>query len=217
MATIKHLVMEKDHMEGLYSSRNPLVRFVHNQRLRAVAQALPSGNGLSVLDADCGEGQLIALMHSLHPSYSFTGIDATDAAVRQARQRCLFADIAVGDIAKTAYADASFDVITCTEVIEHVPEYNEVFLEFRRLLRPGGRLIITFPNETLWTAARVLLLRRPFRVADHVNSFTPKRIASASGLRLLKKVFLPFGGFFWTALTVMMVFLKPEKQAQGRQ
>ncbi|MHC1699935.1 MAG: methyltransferase domain-containing protein [Humidesulfovibrio sp.] len=45
------------------------------------------------------------------------------------------------------FADASFDVILCREVIEHVESVPHTLREFARLLAPGGRLVLTFPNR----------------------------------------------------------------------
>jgi len=49
------------------------------------------------------------------------------------------------DATEIPVADGSFDVILCTEVIEHVPEPVAVVKEFARILKPGGRLILTAP------------------------------------------------------------------------
>ena len=149
MASTRHLVMPEDHMERLYRSPNPLVRFVHNQRLAAIIKAVPRRSGLSVLDAGCGEGQLIERLQKALPDDHYVGVDITPVALEKARQRCQFATFKKADLSATGFGDSSFDVIVCTEVIEHVPEYNDVLAEFVRLLKPGGLLIITFPNKRL--------------------------------------------------------------------
>ena len=51
----------------------------------------------------------------------------------------------VGDIAAVPEPDGSFDAILCVEVFEHIPHPVEALREFARLLRPGGRLILTAP------------------------------------------------------------------------
>ena len=51
----------------------------------------------------------------------------------------------VSDILEIPVADASFDCILCTEVLEHVPEPIKAVHEIARILRPGGRLILTAP------------------------------------------------------------------------
>jgi SAM-dependent methyltransferase len=55
----------------------------------------------------------------------------------------------VGDIWKINAEDASFDAILCTEVFEHIPYPNETIIEFSRLMKPGGTLILTLPSNCL--------------------------------------------------------------------
>lgn len=55
----------------------------------------------------------------------------------------------VGDIWAIEESDSTFDAILCTEVFEHIPYPNEVIKEFSRLLKPGGKLILTAPSNCL--------------------------------------------------------------------
>jgi ubiquinone/menaquinone biosynthesis C-methylase UbiE len=54
----------------------------------------------------------------------------------------------VSDIKNIPVPDASFDVIICTEVFEHIPEPIPVVKEFARILKPGGKLILTAPLQS---------------------------------------------------------------------
>ena len=49
------------------------------------------------------------------------------------------------DVQRLSYADASFDLLTHTEVLEHVPDDARAFAELHRVLRPGGRMVFTVP------------------------------------------------------------------------
>jgi len=208
MASTSHIVMVEDHMDGLYRSRNPLVRFVHSGRLNAIVKLVPDGVRI-ILDAGCGEGHLLERLKEAGKGVELCGVDVTSVAVKRARERCPTANIVEGDIAHLPYDDNSISVIVCTEVIEHVPEYDDVLREFKRVLQPNGRLIITFPNERLWTVARALLLRRPIKVPDHVNSFSPYLMSMAThGLWAIGLRNLPFGLPFWLSLNCVMVFKK---------
>ena len=55
----------------------------------------------------------------------------------------------VCDIAAIPEPDESFDAILCSEVLEHVPDPIKVIDEFARLLKPGGKLILTAPFASL--------------------------------------------------------------------
>lgn len=55
-------------------------------------------------------------------------------------------DIANLNHERLPYADASFDVVTATEVVEHLEHYRETIREFHRILRPGGICILSTPN-----------------------------------------------------------------------
>jgi len=200
--------MPADHMEELYDSKNPLVRFIHTQRLGKIVREIPSLIGLTVLDAGCGEGHLLERIHHAFPTGRFYGVDVTDVALHRARERCPWAHLVRANLVHTDLPDAFFDVVASTEVLEHVYEYLAVIQEMKRILKPGGRLILTFPNEFLWTVCRFFLGRRPLKVPDHVNSFDPNTMCSLVSLTLEKKINLPFGFPFAFSLTCLMKFRK---------
>jgi SAM-dependent methyltransferase len=93
------------------------------------------GPGLEVADVGCGEQPCRALITGLGGRY--TGIDA-----RQNSQGNV--DV-LADIANVPLPDGSFDVIVCTEVLEHVPNTQAAFAELARLCRTNGAIIITTP------------------------------------------------------------------------
>ena len=208
MSKTDHLVMPADHMEELYNSSNPLVRFAHRQRLDAIAAMLPPEGNLKVLDAGCGEGHLISRLHKANSSNNYYGADVTVIALDRARQRCPFARVEQGDISNLNFPDEFFDVVTITEVLEHIIDYENVVRELKRVLKKDGVLIITFPNEVLWTASRFLLGRRPVRVLDHVNAFSPKMMQRTVDLTTVKQWNLPFSLPFFLFLGSLMKFKK---------
>jgi SAM-dependent methyltransferase len=55
----------------------------------------------------------------------------------------------MGNIWSIDEKDSTFNVILCTEVLEHIPYPNETIKEFSRLLKPGGKLILTVPSNSL--------------------------------------------------------------------
>lgn len=207
-AKTDYLFMPEDHMDELYNSGNPLVRFVHRQRLRVIANLLPATDGLRVLDAGCGEGHLTQQMQRRRPGGAYFGADATTVALDKARARCPFGTFHLVELSALDFADEFFDVIVATEVLEHVIHYEAVIGELKRVLKPGGLLIVTFPNEVLWTISRFVLRRRPVKIVDHVNSFSPQWMARLVGLPVVRQINLPFRLPFSISLGALMCFRK---------
>ena len=195
-------------MEKLYSADNFFVRYVHLNRLDNIVKFMPKQDGLKVLDAGCGEGHLLKRLHNKSSNNSYYGIDLTQEALDKAVERCPNMNFIKADLSKIDFEDNTFDFITCTETLEHVDDYKDVLAEFKRILKPGGLLVITFPNEVLWTISRFLLGRRPIRVVDHINFFTPRRMSNEVDLKLIKKRGLPFSLPFFVSLGGLSVFKK---------
>ena len=208
MSKANHIFMPEDHMDKLYNSKNPLVRFVHVNRLDKIVKMIPSNNGLKILDAGCGEGHLIGKMHSENSKSSYYGIDIAPLAIQKTKERCPYAELRIGDLAETGYTSEFFDVVVCTEVLEHMYEYKDAITELKRVLKKNGCLIITFPNETLWTISRFLLRRKPIRVPDHVNSFNPYKIKALFRLEVMTEINLPFRLPFIASLGCLIKFKK---------
>ncbi|MEO1999908.1 MAG: methyltransferase domain-containing protein [Planctomycetaceae bacterium] len=98
--------------------------------------------GQVILDAGAGEGSLVRQLRQ----------DCTQAEVQGVDLAPKNRDVDQGDLTNLAYADACFDTVFCSEVIEHLtPEdTSTVMRELARVLRPGGSLIVTTPfAETL--------------------------------------------------------------------
>lgn len=93
----------------------------------------------------------------------------------------------VSDITAIPVPDGSFDVVVCTEVLEHVPEPIEALREFARIVKPGGRILLTAPLGSG-------LHQLPYH---YYGGYTPewyKYVAQKFGLRIVELV--PNGGFF---------------------
>ena len=87
-----------------------------------------------VLDAGAGRGVYRELLQDQADDY--IGMDITSTKATNV----------VGDAQRLPFADASFDTVFCSQVLEHVPEPWLVLAEFRRVLKDEGRLILTVPH-----------------------------------------------------------------------
>jgi len=209
MTNTDHLHMPQEHMEALYASSNPMVRWVFQQRLNTLCKLLTETNPQTVLDAGCGEGHLLERLQTLLPHAHLQGADALAVPLAQAHLRAKRATLVESPLETLPFVSETFDAVVCTEVIEHVVEPARVLAELWRVLKPGGTLIVTFPNETNWTIARFLLGRRPIRVPDHLHAHTPRHIQSLVGVPPVRRLQLPLRLLpFVCSLGCVMVFKK---------
>ena len=132
--------------------------------LAAVAEAHPT----RILDVGCGDGRLTAL----YTAPEVVCVDPSPAAVDAAMERGLDAQIAGAE--DLPFAEGSFDVVTCSHVLYHVPDVDRALSEFVRVLRPGGRFVGIYNTPSH--------LREVF--AD-----SPEAFDSESGLPLLQARF----------------------------
>ena len=99
--------------------------------------------GKSILDIGCGVGAFVRRMREF--SSHVYGFDIDPESVATAAEELSGLALAVGEF--MPYADSSFDVIFLHEVLEHVDDDLKTLKEARRVLAPGGRIVIFVPNR----------------------------------------------------------------------
>jgi SAM-dependent methyltransferase len=114
---------------------------------RLIAEYCGAAAGEQVLDLCCGIGRLAALLPG---AATIMGIDLSTVALDMARTRhaedARFAFAAM-DAGALGFPDASFDRVLFVDAIEHVRDPARVLAEVARVLRPGGRLMLTVANR----------------------------------------------------------------------
>jgi 2-polyprenyl-6-hydroxyphenyl methylase / 3-demethylubiquinone-9 3-methyltransferase len=109
--------------------------------------------GKTVLDVGCGGGLLAEDFARLN--CRVTGIDPSEASLAVARQHAQQAGLAmtyqVGVGEHLPCADASFDIVICCDVLEHVNSVEQVIKEIARVLKPGGIFFYDTINRTMFT------------------------------------------------------------------
>lgn len=107
-----------------------------------------------LLDCGCGTGAMISLLYEKNPHRHYTGIDLTPKMIEVARAKSLpGVDWVVGDCEDLPFDDNSFDAVICSNSFHHYPNPQRFFYSVRKVLRPGGRLILqdyTAPRAILW-------------------------------------------------------------------
>jgi ubiquinone/menaquinone biosynthesis C-methylase UbiE len=129
--------------------------------LALMAQRLALSTARRVLDVGSGVGHWARLLASLLPRGSrLVGIDREAVWVaranEEARTRGLedVLSFVHGSADQLPFASASFDLVTCQTLLIHVPEPGRVLAEMQRVLAPGGRLLLSEPNNMAQHAVR---------------------------------------------------------------
>jgi SAM-dependent methyltransferase len=114
---------------------------IHEAAVNMVAK-LHSKFPCEHLDIGAGHGELIALMRSRFELRS-SACDYTDTLMKLPDISVKIADLSNENL---PFPDESFDLVTCTEVIEHLEHYRSTLRDIHRALKPGGTLVLTTPN-----------------------------------------------------------------------
>jgi SAM-dependent methyltransferase len=142
--------------------------------------------GAAILDVGCGSGRHVAAAYGL-PGVRITGVDLNPVDLTDAVQRLNLHDamaahgggswhLAAADICRLPFAPASFDLVICSEVLEHVSDPRAALNELLRVLKPGCQLAVSvpryLPERICWK------LSREYRHAEggHVRIFRKRRL-----------------------------------------
>ena len=101
-----------------------------------------------LLDIGCGTGTLAGWLAASPWPISMVGMDFAESMCHEAAAKAARAGatncarFATGDSEHLPFADGSFDLVTCSNSFHHYPHQQAVVQEMRRVLRPGGRLVL---------------------------------------------------------------------------
>jgi 2-polyprenyl-3-methyl-5-hydroxy-6-metoxy-1,4-benzoquinol methylase len=158
-----------------YARHNPGAR----HRRRHILGILSRTRAASVLDVGCGDGTLLALARHARPDIAvWAGADISPAQVERMRARSPGVDFYAFDIQKTAL-DRQFDLVLCSEVIEHLDDQPTALRNLSSMVTPGGRLVLTCP------AGRMYATEKHFGHIRHPTRDELQREALAANLRVV--------------------------------
>jgi ubiquinone/menaquinone biosynthesis C-methylase UbiE len=127
-------------LERLYHTRDAL------RRRRLVREAIAARSGERVADVGCGAAFYVAeLSDEVGRDGSIVGVDSSESMLALAERRCASlrnVSFHTGDATALPVQDADFDCAFSVQVLEYVPDTAAALAELRRVLRPGGRVVI---------------------------------------------------------------------------
>lgn len=148
------------------------------EHLHRYALACDLAAGLDVLDIACGEGYGSNLIAGC--ARSVVGVDVAADAVAHASMKYRRHNLryAHGSATAVPLPDDAVDLVVSFETIEHLREHDEMLTELRRVLRPGGRVIISSPDRRYYSEA-----------TGHVNPFHLRELSCDEFRELVARFF----------------------------
>jgi len=160
-----------------------------------------------VLDIGCGDGSFIEAAFPgrvLH-----TGLDINPLDIEKAKKKKIYKNLALGDARKMSYVNSSFQTIFSNCVFEHIEGIDKVLKESNRVLKPGGKLVITTLTDRygeglfyyqLWSKFSMKLAKKYVEEKNerqsHFNYFSSdewtKRMKKAGFSSVEFKYYMPF-------------------------
>jgi SAM-dependent methyltransferase len=174
--------MDRDYERQTHEAEN---RHWWYRGRRTVLEGAIAGLGLPVpariLDAGCGSGRNMVELARLG---TVTGIALSETSVALARERDV-GEIVAGSVLEMPFADDSFDLAVSLDVIEHLEDDLAALRELRRVLAPGGALLVTVPAyQWLWSGHD--------KINHHYRRYTRRslqRVAEQAGWRQLRTTY----------------------------
>jgi SAM-dependent methyltransferase len=122
-----------------------------HRQARMLAEILTERGGPQrIVDVGCGEGTATALVKRLDPANTVIGIDWSAMALERARAQGVLVVQGGIDSRGLPLADGCADIVIMSELIEHLVDTDSAAEEVRRILRPGGVLLLSTPNLAAW-------------------------------------------------------------------
>lgn len=188
-------------------------RTLRQARMLAAALGPAASTPCTVLDIGCGDGTAAATAAPLLDGHRIVGVDWSQDALTRARTRLTYAirgELTGGGL---PFRSGCADAVLFSEVVEHLVDPDAALDEIRRVLRPGGHLMLSTPNLAAWYNRALLLagvqpvfsevsLRaihgRPGKeVVGHLRLYTARALrefVTAAGFEVMGMKGAPFHG-----------------------
>lgn len=130
-----------------------------------------------ILDYGCGLGDFIGICKE--NNHNIVGYDIAESVGSYVHKK-YGVSVKTGRLEANMYEPSSFDLITCFDVIEHIPDFIETLSYLFSWLAPGGRLILTTPNLESWDRKVFGKYWYGFtKLPQHILYFSPRTIQRA--------------------------------------
>ena len=160
-----------------YAKESALYLKTYRKRMKLVSKWLPKAG--RILDVGCAAGYFLQVAqqhgHDVH------GVELSEAIAKQAIDSLgperVFNGFLDDAVAARNWQDQSFDLVTIWDVIEHVPEPQSLLASIKKLIKPGGKLLLETQNVDSKLANRLGKRWHHYKHDEHLYHFNPSTIS----------------------------------------
>jgi SAM-dependent methyltransferase len=171
-------VVERPSNELKFETANPLVRAMIGGFFSRLGEIVAPLRPASTLDAGCGEGETLARLGPLLGE-RIAAVDLSAYSIGRVIERLPAVETRIASVTDLPFADASFDLVLCLEVLEHLDDPAVAVAE---LARVGARdVIVSVPYEPYFRIGSLLRgkhLRALGNHPEHVNHFNRRSLSA---------------------------------------
>lgn len=141
---------------------------------------IPLNDNIIIVDFGCGNGKILGEIKKINSKAKLVGFDVSETALKEAKKNLLEVEFnKITDGEKLSLGDKVVDFIFSSEVIEHIYDTENAFKELARILKPGGKILLTTPYHGFIKNLLIILFafNKHFNpVGAHIRFFTKKTL-----------------------------------------
>lgn len=197
-------VVEKDgiivgNVYNKYEARNPIVRILMRGFLKSFVDALSRIEFGTVLEIGSGEGYITEVVKNINGDASILASDISIDIVKESIKQDENVSLALIDVHNIPLKKSTFDLIVCSEVLEHLPETQKPLEELERVAQKY--ILFSVPREPVWrflNLMRLRYLRELGNTPGHIQHWSKKQFVEIIGSRFnIVKIYSPLP---WTII-----------------
>lgn len=206
-ATLGDYYKSEDYISHTDAKRNLFEKIYHyvkgialRKKLKLINLVSNAKHSQALLDVGCGTGDFLKV--AANSGWEIAGIEPNEQARNIANKKTNNSVKSTEQLFK--FKEGSFDVITLWHVLEHLPNLDEHFSIFKKLLKPDGTLIIAVPNYKSYDAQLYKEFWAAYDVPRHLwhfNQDSIKQLAIKAEIKLVKTIPMKFDAFYVSLLS----------------
>ncbi len=174
--------MKTDNFEK-HTSKNPLKKIFIGNFFKTVLNQLKNLNLENILDVGCGEGFTLNKLKENNVGKKYLGIDYSKTAIEIGKKLYSDLDLKTGNIYKLGFKDNSFDLVICSEVLEHLENPKKGLKELIRVSKKY--ILLSVPNEPFFEIFNFTQWGKDIGHINHWTSFGFRKFVESEKVKII--------------------------------